>query len=93
MKRRSSDFRGGLGTSMAENIPFLRMIARGVVNVVVSKGGTAESAMPSVMVAYSLSTIMTGVAFSLTGWFQLGQVSESNNAARFFIDRTPLAFG
>lgn len=64
---------------MAENIPFLNVIARNIVEIVVSKGGTADSAMPSVVVAYSLSTIMTGAAFYLTGWFQLGQVSNSTN--------------
>lgn len=60
---------------MAENIPFLNAIARGVVETVVSKGGTADSAIPSVMVAYALSTVFTGVAFYLTGFFKLGQVS------------------
>lgn len=69
---------------MAENIPFLNVIARGVVEIVVSKGGTAESAMPSVMVAYAMSTIMTGVAFGLIGWFQLGQVNESIDTANLF---------
>ncbi|CAM9649930.1 unnamed protein product, partial [Sphacelaria rigidula] len=59
---------------MAENIPFLNMMARRVVETVVSRGGTAETAMPSVMVAYSLSTIMTGAIFYLTGWFRLGQL-------------------
>lgn len=68
---------------MAENIPFLNMMARRVVETVVSRGGTAETAMPSVMVAYSLSTIMTGAIFYLTGWFRLGQVSIS-------VDRTPV---
>ncbi|CAN0056367.1 unnamed protein product, partial [Choristocarpus tenellus] len=59
---------------MAENIPFLNVIASGVVREVVVKGGSIESALPSVMVAYALSTFVTGVVFYITGWLKLGQV-------------------
>lgn len=60
---------------MTESIPFLHLIAVGVADAVTGKGGgTAESAMPSVVVAYALSTLLTGAAFYLAGSFQLGQV-------------------
>lgn len=62
---------------MAENIPFLHAIATGVVDSVVGHGGSVESALPSVMVAYALSAVVTGVAFYLLGSFQLGQVSKA----------------
>ncbi|CAN0356227.1 unnamed protein product [Discosporangium mesarthrocarpum] len=69
-----SDFRCGLGTSMAENIPFLNVMASGIIRVVVSDGASAESAMPSVMVAYALSTMLVGLMFYTTGCLKLGQV-------------------
>ncbi|CAM9379087.1 unnamed protein product, partial [Laminaria digitata] len=69
-----SKFHCGLGSTMTESIPFHHLIAAGVVDAVTSKGGTAESAMPSVVVAYALSALLTGGVFYLAGSFQLGQV-------------------
>lgn len=77
-----SEFRCALGTSMAENIPFLHAIATGVVGSVVGHGGSVESALPSVMVAYALSAVVTGVAFYLLGSLQLGQVSRAKQTKK-----------
>ena len=76
--RHSSKFRCGLGATATESLPFLHLIAAGVTDAVTTKGGTAESAMPSIAVAYLLSTLMTGAVFYLVGAFQLGQVIDTD---------------
>ncbi|CAM9221690.1 unnamed protein product [Chrysoparadoxa australica] len=70
----ASDFRCGLGTSMAENIPFLHAMAKGIINDFTSKGLTSGDAMPTIMVAYAVSTLLTGAFFYITGWLKLGTI-------------------
>lgn len=69
-----SDFRCGLGTGQAENLPFLHLMAQGIVHQFHKGGLGPEAALPSVLVAYSMSTILTGLLFYLTGWLRLGRV-------------------
>lgn len=67
---------------MTESIPFLHLVGAGVIDVVTSKDGTTESAMPSVVVAYALWKLLTGTVSCLGGSFQLGQVICIINGTR-----------
>jgi SulP family sulfate permease len=69
-----SEFRCGLGTSQAENIPFLHLMATGVVDAFAAKGLGPDAAMPTILVCYSISTFMVGILFYATGYAELGKV-------------------
>jgi hypothetical protein len=55
-----SSFRGGVGSMMIEVIPFLHSICRTVAN---DHGNAPEVIIPTVLVCYALSSVITGVAF------------------------------
>ena len=69
-----SSFSTGLGTSMAENIPFVHTIANGICIYIENDGGLSEKILPTVLVAVALSTILNGVLFYLVGYFKIGNV-------------------
>ncbi|KXN68546.1 hypothetical protein CONCODRAFT_26477, partial [Conidiobolus coronatus NRRL 28638] len=69
----ASKFAFGNGGFMVEVIPFVHILCQLVINDV---GEDSEQLLPTVMVAFALSTILTGVVFLLLGWFKLGSIME-----------------
>ncbi|KAF9930586.1 hypothetical protein BGZ65_005248 [Modicella reniformis] len=65
-----SAFKGGNGSMMIEVVPFLHIMAETVVNRVGAE--KREAVLATTILAYALSTIMTGVVFLALGYFQLG---------------------
>ena len=68
-----SSFQCGLGTSMAENIPFVHTIASGIYRMMRNKFST-DAMMPTVLVALCVSTLLNGLLFYLVGALKLGYV-------------------
>ena len=68
-----SSFQCGLGTSMAENIPFVHTIASGIYRMMRNKFST-DAMMPTVLVARCVSTLLNGLLFYLVGALKLGYV-------------------
>ena len=73
-----SDFNYGLGTSMAENIPFIRVMALGVYDQMKSKNdndiNAVEEMFPTIMATLCVSTALNGLLFFLIGYFGRGYV-------------------
>ncbi|OBZ83165.1 Uncharacterized protein C24H6.11c [Choanephora cucurbitarum] len=67
-----SAFDGGNGSMMIEVVPFLHIIAERIVSVVGSD--RPDVAIPSTVVAFAMSSIMTGLAFFLLGALKLGKL-------------------
>lgn len=67
-----SNFKGGNGSMMIEVMPFLHIICE----IIIEKVGAdrPKEVIATVMVAYALSTILTGVVFFLLGVFKLGNI-------------------
>lgn len=65
-----SRFKGGNGSMMIEVIPFLHVMCR----MIHSSASDPRSVMPTVMVAFVLSSAFTAAAFFLLGGFKLGQL-------------------
>ncbi|KAJ1728352.1 hypothetical protein LPJ61_004079 [Coemansia biformis] len=66
----ASAFRGANGTMLIEAIPFLYAICNKVVDSV--DGSQPERVVATTMAAYAISTIITGVAFSVLGFLKIG---------------------
>lgn len=71
-----SSFDCGLGTSMAENIPFIHTIALGIISSFESKGisSSDERVLATVLVAVSVSTVLNGTLFFIVGHLKLGNL-------------------
>lgn len=69
-----SRFGGGNGGFMIEVIPFFHIICRTIIDDVGVNG--QDMVIPTTMVAYALSTIVTGLVFLCLGWFKLGSLME-----------------
>lgn len=67
-----SSFSSALGTSMAENIPFIHTIANGVIDSMT--GHKTEEIIATVLITVSISTILNGSLFYLLGYFKLGHI-------------------
>ncbi|KAI8986485.1 sulfate transporter family-domain-containing protein [Pilobolus umbonatus] len=67
-----SVFDGGNGSMMIEVVPFLHIMTEKIVSVVGEDN--PEVAISSTMVAFALSSIMTGLAFFLLGALKLGSL-------------------
>ncbi|KAI8091871.1 sulfate transporter family-domain-containing protein [Thamnidium elegans] len=67
-----SVFKGGNGSMMIEVVPFLHIMAEKIVTVVGKDNPSVV--IPSTMVAFALSSIMTGLAFFLLGALKLGSL-------------------
>jgi len=67
-----SNFKGGNGSMMIEVMPFLHIICE----IIIDKVGAdhPKEIIATVMIAYSISTILTGVVFYLLGTFKLGNI-------------------
>ena len=70
---RMSSFSCGLGTSMAENIPFVHTMALGIFDSL-EHTHTLQQMLPTVLVTVCISTIINGVLFFVVGYFKLGNV-------------------
>lgn len=65
-----SEFRGGNGSMMIEVIPFLHSM----VNTIAGHVADERQILPTIMVCYALSSVMTGLVFFLLGLFKLGNI-------------------
>lgn len=65
-----SIFKGGNGSMMIEVVPFYRIIAKDIASVVGEENPT--SMIATMMVAYALSSILTGFVFLMLGALHLG---------------------
>lgn len=70
---RMSSFSCGLGTSMAENIPFVHTMALGVFDSL-EHTHTLQQMLPTVLVTVCISTVINGILFFVVGYFKLGNV-------------------
>lgn len=67
-----SIFKGGNGSMMIEVVPFYHVI----VTIVSSTVRSEDQIVPTVMVAFALASVLTGIAFWALGYFKLGQLCE-----------------
>jgi sulfate permease, SulP family len=67
-----SVFRGGVGSEMIEVVPFFHKMAYSIMGRM--KGESSEAVMATVIVAYCLSSIVTGLIFLALGGFKLGNL-------------------
>ncbi|KAL7747860.1 hypothetical protein RI367_006795 [Sorochytrium milnesiophthora] len=65
-----SQFKGGNGSMMIEVIPFMHIMAR----IIQKSASQAEFVLPTIMLAYALSAVMTALFFFLLGAFRLGNM-------------------
>ena len=70
---RMSSFSCGLGTSMAENIPFVQSMASGIFETL-EHTHTLHQMLPTVLITVCLSTIINGFMFYIVGYFKMGNV-------------------
>ena len=70
---RMSSFSCGLGTSMAENIPFVHSMATGIFDTL-EHTHTFHQMIPTVLITVCLSTIINGFMFYIVGYFKMGNV-------------------
>ncbi|KAI8606230.1 sulfate transporter family-domain-containing protein [Dissophora ornata] len=67
-----SAFKGGNGSMMIEVVPFLHLMAETVVARV--GADNRDAVLATTILAYALSTIMTGLVFLALGYFKLGSL-------------------
>ena len=67
-----SVFRGGVGSEMIEVVPFFHKMAFQIIAEM--EGESNEAVMATVIVAYCLSSIVTGLIFLALGSFKLGSL-------------------
>lgn len=67
-----SIFRGGVGSEMIEVVPFFHRMAYSIMERM--EGASAESVIATTIVAYCLSSIITGMIFLSLGAFKLGNL-------------------
>jgi SulP family sulfate permease len=69
---RMSSFSCGLGTAMAENVPFVHSMSLGIFDSL--EHTHPNSILPTVLVTVCLSTIINGALFFVVGYFKMGHV-------------------
>eukprot|EP01038_Epipyxis_sp_PR26KG_P004185 gene4185-5956_t len=75
-----SSFDSGIGTSMAENIPFVHTMSSGIYLSLRQRYHSNDSVeisqklLPTILVTVALSTIINGILFVLVGVFKLGNI-------------------
>ncbi|KAF2447561.1 hypothetical protein P171DRAFT_227320 [Karstenula rhodostoma CBS 690.94] len=67
-----SIFRGGVGSEMIEVVPFFHRMAYSIMERM--EGASADSVIATTIVAYCLSSIITGMIFLALGTFKLGNL-------------------
>jgi SulP family sulfate permease len=70
---RMSSFNCGMGTSMAENIPFIHTMTTGIFDTL-ENTHTIEQMMPTVLFTVCISTVINGILFFIVGYFHLGSI-------------------
>ncbi|KAJ3102323.1 hypothetical protein HDU96_009667 [Phlyctochytrium bullatum] len=74
-----SAFKGANGSMMIEVMPFLHVMVKQIEAQLIPAGGEGMDTRPvlaTIMVAYALSTVLTGIAFLLLGVFRLGNLIQ-----------------
>jgi hypothetical protein len=70
-----SEFTIGLGTAMAENIPFLHSMAISIKAIMAEDGVVDEvSLVSTTIVCYCISTLVNGICFYAVGYYKAGQL-------------------
>jgi len=69
-----SSFESGLGTSMAENIPFIHTMANDIRRQLLDDPLLNLKLLPTILVTVALSTVFNGAVFCAVGLFQLGNI-------------------
>lgn len=67
-----SIFRGGVGSEMIEVVPFFHRMAFSIMERM--EGASAESVIATTIVAYCISSVITGMIFLALGTFKLGNL-------------------
>ncbi|KAH7095534.1 sulfate transporter family-domain-containing protein [Paraphoma chrysanthemicola] len=67
-----SMFRGGVGSEMIEVVPFFHKMAYSIMNQM--EGEPPEAIIATTIVAYCLSSVLTGIIFLALGGFKLGNL-------------------
>ncbi|KAF9198266.1 hypothetical protein BGZ49_000950 [Haplosporangium sp. Z 27] len=67
-----SAFKGGNGSMMIEVVPFLHLMAETVVARVGAEN--RDAVLATTILAYAISTLMTGLVFMALGYFELGSL-------------------
>ncbi len=67
----TSQFKCVNGSMMIEVIPFLHIICNHI-----SSNADPSEVLPTVMIAYAMSSVLTGIIFFLLGFFKLGELME-----------------
>ena len=62
-----SSFNSGLGTSMAENIPFIHTMAKDIHNLLIEDPLIHSKLLPTILVTVALSTIFNGIVICSVG--------------------------
>ncbi|KAI9337871.1 sulfate transporter family-domain-containing protein [Zopfochytrium polystomum] len=70
-----SAFPGANGSMMIEVMPFLHIMVR-IIEDYMGSNAAPEAVLATIMVAYAVSTVLTGVAFLLLGFFKLGNIIQ-----------------
>ncbi|KAJ3008097.1 hypothetical protein HKX48_008773 [Thoreauomyces humboldtii] len=69
-----SAFTGAVGSMMIEVMPFLHIICRTIASEMTA--ASSHAILATVMVAYAMSTLITGLVFLLLGVFKLGNLVQ-----------------
>ncbi|KAI8823013.1 sulfate transporter family-domain-containing protein [Fimicolochytrium jonesii] len=69
-----SAFKGAVGSMMIEVMPFLHIICRTIHSEM--RGSSNHAILATIMVAYAMSTLLTGTVFLLLGIFKLGNLVQ-----------------
>ena len=62
-----SSFNSGLGTSMAENIPFIHTMAKDIHNLLIEDPLLHSKLLPTILITVALSTIFNGIVICSVG--------------------------
>ncbi|RHY28580.1 hypothetical protein DYB32_005866 [Aphanomyces invadans] len=66
-----SSFDCSVGMMMVENVPFMHTLS---LSIVAEVGASSPTALPTILVAYALSSVVVGCMFYALGYFKLGSV-------------------
>jgi SulP family sulfate permease len=67
-----SKFKGGVGSEMIEVVPFFHKMAYSIMERM--EGESSESIIATTIVAYCMSSVITGLIFLALGYFKLGSL-------------------
>ncbi len=59
---------------MIENIPFLHTMAYSIAASIANEGGPDAAVIPTVLIAYTLSTLLVAATFWLMGALRMGSM-------------------